>query len=68
MTAPAPLVGYVLTCTEQDASTGDCITTAWMPAGPSLTVEQAQEIGLAIALLWAGAWVIRQIKRTLMQD
>lgn len=63
-------VSYVEVCTAFDAG-GLCTATAWLPYQngvlPTLSIEAAQSIGMSIALLWAGAWVIRVLKKLLTQ-
>jgi hypothetical protein len=65
MTAP---VSYVAVCTAFDEAQA-CTETVWMPyasgAVPSLSIAAAQDLGLAIAGLWAIAWGIRMVKRVL---
>ena len=49
-----------------DASTGQCTAVIWIPQPsllPELTVEGAQAIGAAVALLWAVAFVFRLIRK-----
>lgn len=62
-----------LLCDEGDfnVSTGECAAPYFgeVPSSmPSLSISDAQAIGLAIALLWAVAFGIRMLKRALMQD
>lgn len=63
--------GSVLVCTAFDG-TGACTAQSWMSYGqqglPTLTIEQAQAIAGAIALLWASAWVIKQLIRFLRES
>lgn len=65
MTSP---VSYVPVCTAFNEAQ-ECTSTVWMPyasgAVPSLSIEAAQDLGLAIALLWGVAWGIRMVKRVL---
>lgn len=67
MTTP---VSYVEICTEFTESA--CTETAWVPyvsgVVPSLSIADAEQIGAAIALLWAGAWVIRMLKKVLNES
>jgi hypothetical protein len=58
--------GAVWTCLEWDDATSTCTTEGWVaPASswPTMTLADAQSIGLAIALIWAVGWGIRQLKR-----
>ena len=61
----------VLTCTAFDAA-GVCTAQAWQDYGqtglPSLTIPNAIAIAQAIALLWAFAWVIKQLLRFLRES
>lgn len=63
----------VLTCKvdDYDATTGQCVAPFYTyppTAGfPPLSLDDAQTIGLAIAVLWAAAWGIRRVKRLLDQ-
>jgi hypothetical protein len=65
-------VVLVQSCLEADynASTATCAAPIWNPqeAGfPTLTIEGAQEIGTAIAVLWAVAWVFRQVRKAMQE-
>lgn len=54
-----------------DASTGTCAQEIWvpqMPSLPALSIEEAQAIGLACALLWGSAWVFRRIRKFMDQS
>lgn len=58
----------ILACVEYDEGTNTCTTQAWIdqPALlPSLTVADAQQIGLAFALLWATAYIFKLAKKTI---
>ena len=60
----------VLACLAQDfdAATGVCAAPFYsVPPGalPTLTLLEAQEIGMACATLLAAAWVIKQCARAL---
>jgi len=60
-------------CLESDfdASTGTCAHEIWipqMPSVPALSIGEAQEIGLACALLWGGAWVFRRLRKFVDQS
>ena len=59
-------------CLESDfdAATGTCVTEIWIPQQtslPALTVAEAQEIGVAFALLWAIAFVFRRLRKFIDQ-
>lgn len=59
-----------MVCLQEDfdASTQTCASPYWVPQEPALqglTLEQGQEIAVAIALLWAVAWGIRVIRKTI---
>lgn len=59
-------------CLESDfdALTGTCAAEMWIPQQtslPALTVEEAQAIGIAFALLWAVAFVFRRLRKFLDQ-
>jgi hypothetical protein len=59
-------------CLESDfdASTGACAQEIWipqMPSLPALSIEEAQTIGLACALLWCTAWIFRRLRKFLDQ-
>lgn len=59
-------------CLESDfdAATGTCAQEIWIPQPsflPELSVEDAQQIGLAVALLLAAAFVLRQLRKFLEQ-
>jgi hypothetical protein len=61
---------WVQSCAEADfnAATQTCAAPIWTPeasALPTMSIADAQQIGMAIALLWAVAWGIRMVKRTL---
>jgi hypothetical protein len=67
------MAALVQVCLEADynAETQTCASPYFAPQGsglPSLTLEQANEIGAAIALLWAVAWCIRRMMKTLDQS
>lgn len=68
MTAP---VSYVQVCTEFNEAQ-ECVASVWMPYAsgvvPSLSIENAQNLGLSIALLWGVAWGIRMVKRVLNES
>ena len=60
----------VLTCkaSDFDAVTHTCAAPFYseqVTSLPTMTVEDAQAIGLAVALLWATAYVFRMLKRAL---
>ena len=62
----------VLSCLEADynATTGECAAPfySYAPSAfPTLSIADAQLIGLAIAYLLAVAWVIRMAKRAINQ-
>lgn len=59
-------------CLESDfdAATGTCAQEIWipqMPSLPALSIEGAQVIGSACALLWGIAWIFRRIRKFLDQ-
>lgn len=59
-------------CLESDfdAAAGTCAHEIWIPQPsivPELTVEDAQAIGLAAALLLAVAFVFRQLRKFINQ-
>lgn len=59
-------------CLESDfdAATGTCAQEVWipqMPSLPALTVEEAQQLGVAIALLFALAFVFRRLRKFIDQ-
>lgn len=59
-------------CLESDfdAETGTCAAEIWIPQPsiiPELTIADAQAIGLAIAGVWAVAFVFRLIRKLLNQ-
>lgn len=57
-------------CTAFDTA-GTCTASAWMPytgnAWPTLSIADAQTLGLAIAGLWAVAFGIRMMKKVLQE-
>ena len=61
---------YVLACdaADYDPQAGTCAREIWIPQPsvvPDLTIEDAQLIGSAIALLLAVAFVFRKIRQFL---
>jgi hypothetical protein len=59
-------------CLESDfdAATGTCAAEIWIPQPsiiPELTIADAQSIGIAVAYVWAVAFVFRLIRKTLNQ-
>lgn len=59
-------------CLESDfdAATGTCAQEIWIPQVPSLpalSIEEAQSIGIAVAALWAVAFVFRRVRKFLDQ-
>ena len=69
------MAGVVLvqTCMEEDytAATGTCAAPIWNPQESgfsTLTIDGAQQIGAAIAMLWAVAWIFRRLKKLLDQS
>lgn len=59
-------------CLESDfdAGAGTCTQVIWIPQPtviPELSVEDAQQIGLSVALLLAAAFVLRQLRKFLEQ-
>jgi hypothetical protein len=58
----------ILACVAYDEGTDTCTTQAWIdqPALlPSLTVADAQTIGVAFALLWATAYIFKLMRKVL---
>jgi hypothetical protein len=56
---------------DYDAATATCTSPYYAPmeAGwPALSLEGAQEIGAACALLWSLAWVFRRLKKQIDQS
>ncbi|WDS36971.1 hypothetical protein [Pseudoxanthomonas sp.] len=63
---------WVLSCADADldVSTQTCASPIYTPqvvALPTMTIADAQAIGQAIALLWAVAFVFRQIRKFINQ-
>jgi len=61
---------YVLACVHEDMNVqaGTCAQEQWIPQPsvvPELTIEDAQQIGMAIALLLAVAFSLRKIRQFL---
>lgn len=61
---------YVLTCLEADfePATQTCASpfyTTTPTSFPSLSVEDAQAIGMAMAYVLAVAWVFRRVKKAI---
>lgn len=61
---------YVMQCNaaDYDAVTQTCASPFYGPAPttfPTMTITDAQEIGMAMALLLVTAWCIRQCARAL---
>lgn len=65
-------VAYVDVCTEFDTDGVTCLVHAWMPyssgAFPALSTADAAQIGIAIAVLWAIAFGLRQCRKLLEQS
>ncbi|MGH8075955.1 MAG: hypothetical protein ACREPE_01335 [Lysobacter sp.] len=66
------MAGVVLvqSCFEADynAATATCAAPIWNPqesAYPTLSIADAQEIGMSLALLWAIAWGLRTARKAL---
>lgn len=62
----------VQTCLESDydAATQVCTVPIWTPQEsflPTLDLASAKEIGFAIALLWATAYVLRMCRKALQE-
>jgi len=62
----------VQACLESDynAETHVCANPYYIPQStvlPPLSIADAQTIGLAMATVWALAWVIRRLKRMIDQ-
>lgn len=65
-------MSWVQSCADADfnASTQTCAAPIWTPetsALPTMTISDAQQIGMAAALLWATAWGIRRCAKALEQ-
>ena len=63
---------WVLSCAEADfdASTQTCASPIYTPqvvALPTMTIADAQSIGLSVALLWGTAFVFRLIRKFINQ-
>lgn len=63
---------WVLACRDAhvDAQAGTCTEEIWIPQPsvvPELTIADAQQIGMEIALLLAVAFVFRLIRKFLQQ-
>lgn len=61
---------YVLACAHEyyDPQAGTCTQEQWIPQPsvvPELTIEDAQQIGMALALLFAVAFSLRKIRQFL---
>ena len=53
-----------------DAATGVCSAEIWIPQStgfPELSIADAQALGMAFAYLWAGAYVLRLLRKFLQQ-
>lgn len=60
----------VLTCVIWDEGSQTCTQQAWVEqssALPTLTIGDAQSIGMACALLWAVAFSFRILRKALNQ-
>lgn len=63
----------VLTCPEgsYDEQTATCAAPVWTEQGetvlPALTTAEGHQIALAIMAVWAVAWVLKIIARTVAQ-
>lgn len=59
----------VLRCDQADMlPTGECLSPYWVEEVgmlPAMSVPEAYEIAVAIGALWAVAWVIRLLRRSL---
>lgn len=56
---------------DYDAATATCASPYYAPHGggwPALSLDDAQAIGAACALLWAVAWIFRRLKKQLDQS
>jgi hypothetical protein len=65
-------MAYVLQCADADfdAATGTCAAPFYGDAPsaiPTLSIADAMQIGLAIALLWGIAYGFRMVKRLLTE-
>ena len=61
---------YVLACAHEDmdVQAGTCTQEQWIPQPsvvPELTIEDAQQIGMAFAFLLAVAFTLRKIRQFL---
>jgi hypothetical protein len=61
---------YVRGCdvANLDTSTGTCTAEIWVPQPtvlPDLSIENAQDIGTQVALLWATAFAFRLVRKPL---
>lgn len=66
------MAAYVYKCdpAQFDATTQTCAAGYWAEESvgyPTLTIADAQEIGMACALLFATAWVFRRIGKAINQ-
>lgn len=62
----------VLSClpADYDAATATCAAPFYSfpePAFPTMTIADAQEIGMAIALLWATAWCLKMLRKAIQE-
>jgi hypothetical protein len=58
--------GQVWTCIEWDELTSSCTVEGWADppsSWPTMTLDDAYAIGLAIALCWAIGWGFGQLRR-----
>lgn len=59
----------VLACVEWDEATQDCVTTAWVdpaPFGlPPLTGSEGAQLGAAVLVLFAVAFLLRVLRKNL---
>ncbi|MBB3344516.1 hypothetical protein [Luteimonas sp. RC10] len=65
-----PEQAHVLYCVQFDTQTNTCAVEAWMPAPqllPPLSPAQAGALLTAELVLFATAWGIRQLSRTIRQ-
>lgn len=66
------MAAYVYKCdpAQFDAQTQTCAAGYWaeeVASFPTLTIADAQAIGMACAFLWATAWVLRRIGKAINQ-
>lgn len=58
--------GFVLTCTEVDAVTGECTVQAWLPAPnllPPMTIAEGSLMGGSFCFVFGMCWVLRKARQ-----